>query len=91
MAMMITDECINCEVCEAECPNEAISEGDEYYVIDPVRCTQCVGHFDTQQCVDVCPVDCIPFHPDYEETQEQLLAKYEDLIGHETQVASACA
>ena len=59
MALMITDECINCDVCEPECPNGAISQGDEIYVIDPALCTECVGHYDEPQCVDVCPVDCI--------------------------------
>jgi len=56
MALMITDECINCDVCEPECPNDAISPGEEYYVIDPLLCTECVGHFETSQCVEVCPV-----------------------------------
>ena len=59
MALLITDECINCDVCEPECPNDAISQGEEIYVIDPTRCTECVGHFDAPQCVKVCPVDCI--------------------------------
>jgi len=76
MALMITDECINCDVCEPECPNDAISQGDEIYVIDPGSCTECVGHFDKPQCQQVCPVDCIPFNPDLRETQEDLLAKY---------------
>ena len=60
MALMITDECINCDVCEPECPNAAISQGPEIYVIDPAKCTECVGHFDAPQCREVCPVDCIP-------------------------------
>ncbi len=64
MALMITDECISCDVCVPECPNEAISEGDEYYVIDSDLCTECVGHHDEPQCVEVCPVDCIPKDPD---------------------------
>jgi ferredoxin len=59
MAMKITDECISCGACEPECPVEAISEGDAYYVIDPDVCVECEGYFDTSQCVDVCPVDCI--------------------------------
>ena len=46
MALMITDECINCDVCEPECPNQAIYMGSEIYEIDPNRCTECVGHFD---------------------------------------------
>jgi ferredoxin len=80
MALMITDECINCDVCEPECPNEAISAGEEIYEIDPQLCTECVGHFDTPQCVEVCPVECIPTNPDVEETKEQLMLKYEALM-----------
>ena len=76
MALMITDECINCDVCEPECPNGAISQGEEIYVINPDLCTECVGHFDTPQCQEVCPVDCIPFNPDVVETKEQLHEKY---------------
>lgn len=79
MALKITDACINCDVCEPECPNEAISEGELFYVIDPDRCTECVGHFDEPQCVVVCPVDCIPIDPDRAETKEALLAKFERL------------
>lgn len=75
MALMITDECINCDVCEPACPNQAISPGPEYYIIDPLRCTECVGHFDAPQCQIVCPVDCIPLDPNWIETKEQLLAK----------------
>ena len=83
MALMITDECINCDVCEPECPNDAISPGEEFYEIDPLLCTECVGHFETSQCVEVCPVDCIPFNPEYPETQKQLLEKYKHLTGDE--------
>jgi len=80
MAMMITDECINCDVCEPECPNGAISRGDEIYLIDPALCTECVGHFDVPQCVEVCPVECIPRDPKHDETREQLEMKYRALI-----------
>ena len=76
MALMITDACINCDVCEPECPNGAISQGLEIYVIDPAKCTECVGHFDKPQCVEVCPVDCIPLDPDHVESREALRAKY---------------
>ena len=79
MALMITDECINCDVCEAECPNNAIYQGKEIYEIDPNKCTECQGHFDTPQCREVCPVDCIPINPAYAETAEQLLAKFHRL------------
>jgi len=83
VALKITGECINCDVCEPECPNGAISMGEEIYVIDPALCTECVGHFKTSQCVEVCPVDCIPLDPDYEETREQLYQKYLHLVGNE--------
>jgi len=76
MALMITDECINCDVCEPECPNGAIFQGEEIYVIDPNLCTECVGHFNTPQCQEVCPIDCIPFNPDVVENKEQLMNKY---------------
>ncbi len=81
MALMITEECINCDVCEPECPNQAISMGAEIYEIDPDRCTECVGHFDEPQCVQVCPVSCIPVNPSFVETKVQLLAKYHVLQG----------
>ena len=80
MSLLINDECINCDVCEPECPNGAISQGDEIYVIDPNLCTECVGHYETSQCVDVCPVDCIILDPDNQETEDQLRAKYEKLV-----------
>jgi ferredoxin len=80
MALMITDACINCDVCEPECPNGAISPGPEIYVIDPAKCTECVGHFDAPQCREVCPVDCIPLNPEWKESQEELRAKYERLM-----------
>ena len=80
MALMITDECINCDVCEPECPNDAISQGPEIYVIDPHLCTECVGHYDKPQCQIVCPINCIPFHPDYVESKDQLQLKYAALM-----------
>ena len=80
MALMITDECINCDVCESECPNDAISAGEEIYVIDPKHCTECVGHFDKPQCQIVCPVDCIPLNPEVVETPAQLQLKYQALM-----------
>lgn len=80
MALMITDECINCDVCEPECPNEAIYQGEEIYEIDPDKCTECVGHFEQPQCQEVCPVDCIPLNPERIESKQQLLAKYHLLI-----------
>lgn len=80
MALMITDDCINCDVCEPECPNDAISMGPEIYVIDPGKCTECVGHFDAPQCQQVCPVSCIPENPQHRESREQLLYKYQRLM-----------
>lgn len=80
MALLINDECINCDVCEPECPNEAIYQGEEIYMIEPTLCTECVGHFETQQCVDVCPVDCIFVDPENTESQGQLQLKYEHLM-----------
>ena len=80
MSLMITDECINCDVCEPECPNEAISQGPEIYVIDPNKCTECVGHYDEPQCQQVCPVDCIPLNPDVRETHDELMVKYHRLV-----------
>ena len=82
MSLIITDECINCDVCEPECPNDAISQGEDIYVIDPRRCTECVGHFDQPQCVEVCPVDCIPVG--VVETREQLQLRYEALMAENT-------
>lgn len=79
MALLITDECINCDVCEPECPNDAISMGELIYVIDPRRCTECVGHFEQPQCQEVCPVDCILVDPDHTETPDALQAKYDEL------------
>lgn len=76
---MITDECINCDVCEPACPNQAIYQGEVIYEIDPMRCTECVGHFAEPQCVAVCPVDCIPKDPKHVETEAQLFGKYERL------------
>lgn len=59
MAMKITEECIVCGACEPECPTEAISEADDIYIIDAELCVECEGYFDSSQCVEVCPVECI--------------------------------
>jgi ferredoxin len=79
MALMITDECINCDVCEPVCPNEAIYMGELIYEIIPALCTECVGHHDQPQCQLFCPVDCIPLDPQYVESQDELMAKYKKL------------
>ena len=81
MALMITDECINCDVCEPECPNSAIYQGEEIYEINPDKCTEGVGHYGTPQCQEVWPIDCIPFNPDVRETHDQLMDKYLRLTG----------
>lgn len=79
MALIIQDTCSLCDACRDECPNKAISEGSPY-VIDPDKCTECVGAFDEPQCVSVCPIgDCIVADPAHRETKDALLAKYEAL------------
>ena len=84
MAYKITDDCISCGACEAECKNEAISEGEESYVIGAGRCTECVGNFESPKCAEVCPVDaCVP-DSDHEESKEQLLEKWHSLHPGET-------
>jgi ferredoxin len=83
MALYITDQCINCDVCEPACPNQAISAGVRFYEIDPSRCTECVGHFDEPQCVLVCPVECIFVDPSIPETREELLIKAQRLQSEE--------
>ncbi len=77
MSLTITSECINCDVCEPECPNDAIYQGEEIYEINPNLCTECQGHFDKPQCQVVCPVDCIPLG--IEESDEVLMARYKTL------------
>jgi ferredoxin len=75
MATHITSECINCGACEPECPNEAISEGKDYYVIDPDLCTECVGFYDAEACQGVCPVECCLPDPQLRETEDVLLSR----------------
>ena len=84
MAYKITDECISCGACEAECKNNAISEGEELYVIDPDKCTECVGWFESSKCAEVCPVDAPVSDPDHQETHEQLLGKWRKLYPGKT-------
>lgn len=81
MSLIITDDCINCDVCEPECPNSAITQGEEIYEIDPNLCTECVGHYDEPQCVQVCPVDCIPLDVNNVESQDELMDKYKIITG----------
>jgi ferredoxin len=81
MALLINDLCVNCDVCEPVCPNQAIRQGETIYLIEPTRCTECVGHYDTPQCVEVCPVECIFVDPQHSESREQLQTKYLFLTG----------
>ncbi len=79
MAYRITDECISCGACEPECPNQAITEGEIIYVIDPVKCTECVGSFESSRCAEICPVDSCESDPANEESRDQLMAKWQGL------------
>jgi ferredoxin len=81
MALLINSLCVNCDVCAPACPNAAISQGETIYEIAPSRCTECVGHFDTPQCIEVCPVECIDLDPEHSESPQQLEAKYRLLTG----------
>ncbi len=84
MAYKITEDCISCGACEAECLNAAISEGETVYVIDPGKCTECVGFFESSKCAEVCPVDCCVPDPEHKESREELLEKWQKLHPGET-------
>jgi hypothetical protein len=75
MATMITTDCINCGACEPECPNNAISQGETIFVIDPKLCTECVGFHDYEACAAVCPVDCCVTDPNNVESEEVLITR----------------
>lgn len=79
MALLINNDCTACEACEPVCPNEAIRAGDGIYIIDPTKCTECVGAEEEPQCKLVCPVDCIVPDPDWKESKNELLTKYQQL------------
>lgn len=81
MALRITDNCTSCDACVPVCPNEAIRADCPIYVIDPLRCTECVGAEDEPQCKLVCPADCIENDPDFAESRDQLVAKYQSIHG----------
>lgn len=84
MSYKITQDCISCGACEPECPNQAISEGDSIYVINPDKCTECVGSYESSRCAAVCPVDtCVP-DPAHKESKEELLDKWKKLHPGET-------
>jgi len=76
MALAILSNCINCDMCEPECPNQAISYGQVIYEIDPDLCTECVGHYDKPTCIAVCPIDCIEVDSNKEESHETLFDRY---------------
>ena len=79
MALLIEQDCINCDMCEPACPNEAIYYGESIYEINPHKCTECVGHYDDPQCIDVCPIDCIITDPAHKESPQELLNKFKTL------------
>ncbi|MAG76001.1 MAG: ferredoxin [Colwelliaceae bacterium] len=79
MALLIEASCINCDMCEPECPNKAITLGDVIYEIDPDKCTECLGHYDEPTCVKVCPIDCVVPDPNNVETEDTLMAKFKAL------------
>ncbi len=81
MALMITEDCANCDACPPDCPNDAISEGEDIYVIDALKCTECVGHFDEPQCQLMCEPECIIQNPDFQESPDELMSKYEAMHG----------
>jgi len=88
VALLITEECINCDVCEPQCPNQAIYFGAEIYEIDPALCTECVGHHGEPQCQVVCPVECIVPDPAHVENRQMLLAKFARLTAQADTAAS---
>ena len=79
MAYLINDDCAKCGSCELECPNEAISEGDDIYIIDSAKCSECVGAFETSRCAEICPVEAPVPDPAHAESRDELLAKYQKL------------
>ncbi|MFC2018280.1 YfhL family 4Fe-4S dicluster ferredoxin [Chloroflexota bacterium] len=79
MAYKINEDCISCGACESACKNEAIKEGETLYEIEAAKCTECVGWFDSPQCVDTCPVDSCVLDEDNKESKEQLLEKWKKL------------
>lgn len=81
MALKILDSCINCDMCDPECPNEAITLGADIYEIDVDKCTECIGHYEKPTCVSVCPIDCVKPDPDNVEKEEMLLQKFLKMHG----------
>ena len=81
MPLLIEASCINCDMCDPECPNEAITLGDDIYEIDPAKCTECVGHYETPTCVSVCPIACIIQDPNRVENELSLIDKFNKMHG----------
>ena len=79
MAYKITDECIYCGTCAEECPNRAIYEGKTQFIIDPNKCTECIGYFESPRCVEACPLDVPVPDIEHQETKDQLLEKWHKL------------
>jgi ferredoxin len=88
MALKITDDCSSCAACEPECPNTAISEGEDHYHINPDLCTECVGFFADPQCVSACPTESIVPDPDHVENKDALLAKFKQIHPDKEPVAA---
>jgi len=80
MAFVICVDCISCGMCIEVCPNDAISESDSVYIIDPNLCTECVGDFEEPQCIRICPVDAIASDPEHCESQDELLKKEKHIL-----------
>ncbi len=88
MAYKISEDCISCGACEPECPNQAISEGDTTYVIDPNKCTECVGSHESSKCAEVCPVDACHADPEHKESRDVLLNRWKKLHPGETPITT---
>ncbi len=87
MAYKISEECISCGACESECPNNAIMEGETTYKIDPAKCTECVGSYDSSKCKEICPVEAPGPDASHKESKDALLAKWKKLHPGETPAA----
>lgn len=79
MAYKINEECMACGSCEPECPNNAITGGSSRFLINPDKCTECVGIYKTSRCAEVCPFGAPVLDPVHKESQAKLLAKWKKL------------
>ena len=79
MAYKISEKCICCGTCIPECPNGAIREGERICVVNPDRCTECVGAHEKPECSVICPIEAPVPDPDHQETREALLEKWRKL------------